>query len=150
MRFAPARWTGRTSPLRAESAQHVTLEMVDLVDAVADRAAAASGLGYPNADRGAVQIHLFAIERDVAIGKPQHIADTHAVEPRYRLGEIRQFRGPGVVVEVPDIGYEPGTIDPCRDPPRVGDQKVPPMLPAMKPRLILSGYSLLTAIRLFV
>jgi hypothetical protein len=82
------------------------LEMVDLVDAVADRAATTRGLGDPNADRGAVQIHLFAIERDVAIGKQQHIADTHAVEPRHRLGEIRQFRGPGVVVEVPDIGYE--------------------------------------------
>jgi hypothetical protein len=96
----------RTSPLRGKSAQHVILEMVDLVDAVADRAATTRGLGDPNADRGAVQIHLFAIERDVAIGKQQHIADTHAVEPRHRLGEIRQFRGPGVVVEVPDIGYE--------------------------------------------
>jgi hypothetical protein len=92
--------------------------VVDLVDTVADRAAAASGLGDPNADRGAVQIHLFAIERDVAIGEQQYIADTHAVEPRYRLGKIRQFRGPGVVVEVPDIGYESGTIDSRRDPER--------------------------------
>jgi hypothetical protein len=60
--------TVRTSPLRAQSAQHVILEVADLVDTVADRAAAASGLGDPNADRGAVRIHLFAVERDMTIG----------------------------------------------------------------------------------
>ena len=110
----------RTSPLWAEPAQHVILEVIDLVGAIADRAAPASGLGDPNADRGAVQIHLFAIERDVVIGKQQHVADTHAVQPRHRLGEIRQFRRPGVVLNVPDIGYEPGTIDSRRDPARAG------------------------------
>ena len=90
--------------------------MIDLVDGVADRAATAGGLGNPNADRGPVEVHLLAIEGDVMIGQQQNIADAHAVEPRHPLGEIRKFRGPGVVVEVPGVGYEAGAIDPGRHP----------------------------------
>src|SRR6478672_7992287 len=85
--------------LRLDPPQHVVLKMVDLIDAVANCAAAARGLGDTNADRGAVEVDLFAVERNMVIGEQQHVAETHVMQLRDRLGQVRQLGSPCVVIE---------------------------------------------------
>jgi hypothetical protein len=92
--------------------------MIDLVDAVANRATAARGLGDPNADRGAVEIHLFAVERDVVIGQQQYVSNMHVVQLIDRIGQVRQLISPRVMIEMPDVGHEPGAVNARRYPTR--------------------------------